>query len=179
MCSPTAIGIGLTVVSNIAEGQAAKKKGQEERRIAEFNALQMENEATRARNIGVEEENKVRQRAAVIRSQQRAQMGAANIDLGSGSAVDLQLETEMLGEVDALRVKSNYEAQATSRESQAFITRKQGEQAERAGNAAYQASFLGAGGKLLSNKVASNWFTPDSAAKVNEGDWNRINEGDW
>lgn len=166
MCSPMAIVAGLQIVSTVSEGYAAKQKGKYENKVAQYNARVQENEATRARNIGVEEENIQREKTAQLLSKQRAEIGAAGVSLTSGSALDIQEQTELLGEVDALRIKSNFQIQAESLESQARLTRATGVAAKRAGDQAFTGSLLAAGGTLLATGVAAKWFTPSSAAKV-------------
>lgn len=160
MCEPATIALTLAVVSTVSQGYAAKQQGKHARGVAKYNARVKENEATLARTKGVEEENAARQRTAQLLSKQRAQLGAANVDLTSGSPLDLQEDTVLLGEVDALRIKGNFERGAGSLEQQAELTLAGGEAEEAGGKAAFGASLLSAAGTT----VAAKWYTPDSAA---------------
>ena len=120
-----------------------------------------ENEAEQTRTAGVEEENIQRQETAKLLARQRAQLGAANVSLTTGSALDIQEQTEIYGEADALRIKSSFERQASSLEQEAELTKATGLAAEEAGSAAFTGSLLAAGGTVLSSGVADKWFTPD------------------
>ncbi len=150
----------MAVVGTVAQGYAAKQKGKYENQVAKYNARVKDNEATLVRTKGVEEENAARQRTAQLLSKQRAQLGAANVELTSGSPLDLQEDTVLLGEVDALRIKSNFQRGAESLEQQAELTLAGGEAVEAAGEFAFGSSLLSAGGTA----VASKWYTSDSAA---------------
>lgn len=174
MCEPMTIATTLAVVSTVGQGYAAKKQGKYQKGVADYNARVQDNEATEVRAKGVEEENIQRERTAKLLSKQRAQMGAANVELGTGSALDIQEETELLGEVDALRIKSSFERKATSLETGAELTRAEGEAAEAKGKQAFLGSLLSAGGQGIGamgggGGVASKWFTPDSALSVSGG----------
>lgn len=157
MCDPVTIGATMAVVGTVAQGYAAKQQGEYQNDVAKYNARQMENEATRTRNKGTEEENKLRQRTAQLASKQRAQLATAGVDLGVGSAFDIQEDTQLMGEVDALRVRSNFQDQAQSLDDQADITRSQGKAAKKAGRTAFYTSILSGGGQ-----VAGKWYTPKS-----------------
>ena len=168
MCEPTTIGIVLSAVSTVATGFQARQKGRFQQGVADFNARQQENEAQRTRTAGVEEENKARRATAELLSRQRAQLGAAGVRLGSGSALALQEETITLGEVDALRIRSNFEQRALTLEEQAELTEKEGEAAKRVGDLAFGGSILAAGGTVLASGVADKWFTTKSAANITQ-----------
>lgn len=157
MCDPVTIGATMMVVGTVAQGYAAKQQGEYQNNVAKYNARQMENEATRTRNKGVEEENKLRERTAQLSSKQRTQLAAAGVNLDVGSAFDIQEDTRILGEADALRVRSNFQDQAQSIDDQASITRSQGKAAKKAGRNAFYTSLLSAGGQ-----VAGKWYTPKS-----------------
>jgi hypothetical protein len=159
MCEPTTIAIAAIATSQVMQGYAAKQQGEFENDVARYNARQIENEATRTRNIGTEEEIKHREKVAQLTSMQRAQLAASGVDVESGSALALQEDAETLGEADALRIRSNFQDRATSLEGQADITRSQGRAAQTAGQRAFAGSLLSAGGT-----VAGKWYTPTSSA---------------
>jgi hypothetical protein len=157
MCDPVTIGATMMVVGTVAQGYAAKQQGEYQNDVAKYNARQMENQATRTRNKGVEEENKVRERTAQLQSKQRAQLATAGVDINLGSAADIQDDTVTMGEADALRVRSNFTDQAQQMDDQALITRNEGKFAKKAGRNAFYTSLLSAGGQ-----VAGKWYTPTS-----------------
>ena len=158
MCSIAAASLVVTIFSTAYTVQAQRKKGKFDKGVADYNARVSENEAQKVRDAGVEAENVHRRKAAALLSDQRAQLGAANVELGSGSPLQLQEDTIALGEADALRIRSNYEFKAESLETQANLTRNKGAAAEKFG------TVLGGAGKVLGTGVADKWFTPDSVA---------------
>lgn len=158
MCSVVGVGVGLQIAGMIAEGYSQKKQGEHEDEIAKYNARVTDNEATQVRNRGVEEENIQREKTAQLLGKQRAQLGAAGVDLITGSPLDIQEDTVLLGEVDALRVRSNFNQEAESLEEKASLTRAHGKSARSAGRSAFASALVttavGAGG----GAVASKWF---------------------
>jgi len=170
MCEPTTIAAGAMLVSSVYTAQqqraSSQAQGQHQQGVAEYNARVAENEATQIRNEGVEQENIQRRKTAELQSKQRAQLASRNIDLTTGSALQLQEETAELGEVDALRIRSNTDDRVEANLSQADLTRREG------AFAAYSANSSGKGfgtilsgiGGALGTGVADKWFTPESSA---------------
>lgn len=128
MCDPitaTAVIVGgLQMYGSVQQGKA-------DYAVAKYNARQQENQATRTRNKGVEEENKMRQATAEKVSRQRAQLAAGGVDVGAGTSVALQEGTLQVGEADALRIRSNFEDEAQSMDDQARLTLLAGRNAKR------------------------------------------------
>jgi len=155
-----------TLASTAFQARAQYQEGKYAQGVAEYNARVQENEATQLRNIAVEEENLQRQKTAELLSTQRAQIGASGVELGTGSAAQLQEATTTLGEADALRIRSNYESQIQAKETQAGLTRAQGEFAAQAGEMSAFGTILSGTAKTLGTGVADKWFTPDSAASL-------------
>jgi len=167
MCEPATI---MAVTAVVSAGFAANqqiKQGKFQESTAEYNARVAENQAEETRNAGVEAENIQRKKTAELLSKQRAQLGAANVDLSSGSALQLQEETEALGEADALRIRSNFEGQAGALNTGADLTAASGQFAESAGKSAATGTLLSGAGKVIGSGVADKWFTPTSAASQN------------
>lgn len=164
MCEPTTIMATVAVVSAAFTANQQVKQGKFQKSTADYNARVAENEAEETRNAGVERENIQRRKTAELLSKQRAQLGAANVDLSSGSALQLQEETQALGEADALRIRSNFESQAEALETGADLTQSQGRFAESAGKSGAFGTVLQGATTVLGTGVADKWFTPTSAA---------------
>lgn len=160
MCYPMLIMAAATVL----QGYQAKQQGEYQEGVGRYNARQQENEAIRTRNKGVTEENKQRRATSELLARQRAQLGASGIDIGSGSALQLQQDTITLGEADALTIRTNFLEGAGTMADQAVLTRNQGEAARIAGNNAFTGSIITAAGQGMSSGVADKWFTPKSSA---------------
>jgi len=168
MCEPTMITAGVMMVSSVYTAQQqraqAKAQGSHQQGVAEYNARVTENEATQIRNEGVEQENIQRRKTSELQSKQRAQLAARNIDLTTGSALQLQDETEELGEVDALRIRSNTDNRVEASLSKADLTRRDGAFANQSTGGGAFGTLLSGAGAALSTGVADKWFTPDSSA---------------
>ncbi|QZI92144.1 hypothetical protein PODOV073v1_p0019 [Vibrio phage PS25B.1] len=177
MCNPMAIQAAVMIAGAAYSADQQQKQGKYQRGVAEYNAQVAENEAEEVRAKGVEEENLQRRRTAELLSKQRAQLGAANVDLGSGSALQLQEDTIALGEADALRIRSNTDAQYESLQSQSYLTKNQGENAEQAGKGAAFGTLLQGAGSAMGTGVADKWFTPTSSASVLAGSPSPISAG--
>ena len=163
MCNPAAVQAVIVIASTAYSVQQTRKKGKYDKGVADYNARVNENEAQRTREAGVEAENVHRRKAAALLSDQRAQLGAANVELGSGSPLQLQEDTIALGEADALRIRSNYEDKAASLETGAGLIRNKGDAAETFADNKSFGTILGGAGKVADTGVADKWFTPDSA----------------
>jgi len=174
MCEPTTILLIASTVATVAQGyqarQQAKSQAKYEEGVAQYNARTQENEATKIANKGIEAENEQRRRVAEAKSAQLAQFGASGVDPLTGSALKIQEETETLGEIDALRVRSRFLDQAESLRAQAGLTQSEGEAkagfTRAKGQAAFTGSIVSAVGQVAGSGVASKWFTPNSAAVV-------------
>lgn len=170
MVGLTALAISLAIASTatqvygaVKQGQAAKKAGEAEQAAAndqadlsDYNAGIADLQATDAITRGTNEENKYRTQVRGIVGQQRAEFAGANIDVGYGSAVDVQADAAQLGELDALQIRTNaareawgYKVQAEDYRKQADILRKTGVNALAAGQANASAAFIGAAGTAL------------------------------
>jgi len=169
MCNPVAIAyVAVTIASAAASAKQQRAQGKFQSGTAKFNARQAENQATQTRNKSVIEENKSRRSTAELVSKQRARLAASNVDVDSGSALQLQEDSALLGEVDALRIRSNLESQAASLDDQAALTLQSGEFAEQAGKNQATGTLLSAAGTIAGNKqvagaVNSKWYAQDSA----------------
>lgn len=169
MCEPTTIIAAMTIASTAMAGYSMVQQGRNAKSTAKFNSREAENEATRTRNKGVEEEVKHRNKVANLQSQQRAQLGAANVDLRSGSALDIQEEAALLGEVDSLRVRTNFSDQASSLDRSAYLTEIQGDNAQTQANISAAGSLIGGTAGAISAGVAPKWYSPNSAATTTSG----------
>jgi len=164
MCEPATIAAVATVASTALVARGQYQQGKYRKGVAEYNARVDENRAQETRRAGVEAENIQRQKTAQLLAKQRAQLGAANVELSSGSALQLQEDTVTLGEADALRIRSNFEAKARSLETGASLTLSQGEAAESAGVSGAGGTILSGTSTFLGTGVADKWFKPNSAA---------------
>jgi len=167
MCSVIA---AVAVISLVYTVRTQQQKQEYDEGVANYNARVAENDAQKTRKAGVEAENIQRRKTAELLSKQRAQLGASNVELTSGSALQLQEDTISLGEADALRIRSNFEEKASSLEAFAESSRQPG---SRSVFSRFESS-LKRGGRGLDERrstfrtastgVSDKWYTSDSAA---------------
>lgn len=142
-----AASMGLQAYGQWKAGKAEKDAGIAQRRAAEsqanlseYNAAVADLQAKDALQRGDIEANRFRQRTRVLIGEQRAGYAAGNVDVGYGSAVDVQADAAFLGELDALTVRTNaareawgYRVEATDLRKTADIQREEGANFEAAG----------------------------------------------
>ena len=156
MCEPatlamisTAASIGGTaigVVSAINQGNATNK-------IAQNNAIMAGYAAADAQRKGEEDVQAVQRKAAALKGSQRVSLASKGLDLGYGTAGDLQDQTDFFAESDAATVRTNAKQDAWRFRSQAQDYRSQGAAAKSNG-------MLSAAGSLLTggSAVADKWM---------------------
>lgn len=139
-------------------GTAQNKAAESEAQIAEYNAAVADLQAKDARFRGGEAENRFRSQVRGVIGTERAGIASGNIDVGYGSAVDVQADAAFLGELDALTIRTNaareawgYEVQAGDLRARAAIARKTGYYASQAGSAIASSTALAGAGTLATN----------------------------
>lgn len=139
------ISAGVSAAGAIAQGQQAKAQ-------AKFQAAVNEQQAARTRQISAGQEEDFRRRQSRLFAERRAALGAAGVEAGTGTPLltfgDFAAETEL----QALRIRSGGQTQATRLEQQASLTRAGGRAARRRG-------FFRAGSSLLSGFAEANEFS--------------------
>lgn len=175
MAAFTALAIGLMIAGGAMQvkghldaGKAAKKQGEAEQKAAEsqadlseYNAAVADLQAKDATARGEIEANRFRSRTKVLIGEQRAGIAAGNIDVGYGSAVDVQADAAFLGELDALTVRTNaareawgFRVDATDQRTRAGIQREEGANAALAGKERQKAERWNAAGSVLNTASA-------------------------
>jgi len=157
MCDPMTLAV-VAGVSTVMKGYAAKQQGAYANDVAKYNARNIDNQAIQTRNKGTEAENVHREKVAQMKANQRVALGANGVDLNSGSPLQLQEDTELMGNVDALRIRSNYTDEANNLNDKASMVRSEGAMAKSAGNRAFNTLLLTAAGG-----VAAGWYTAGSS----------------
>jgi hypothetical protein len=168
MCTPT-VQVVMMIASIAMQAKASSDMADFEEGKAEYNARVAENVAQKTISAGVEKENIQRQKTAQLLSKQRAQLGAAGVDIGSGTAFQLQEDTAMLGEADALRIRTGALEEASALMTKSELIKSEGEYAQIAGRSKVTGSILSGGAKIAGTGVADKWFTPSSVAKITPG----------
>lgn len=158
-----AAGTATKAAGQIKAGNAAKDAGlkqqdaaNDEAALSDFNAHIADLQAKDAIARGQEDENRFRTGVRGMIGAQRAGFAAGNIDVGFGSAVDVQADAAYRGELDALTIRTNaareawgYQVSAADLRRRGEIQRKEGANLAAAGEVAQSASRLDAVGTVL------------------------------
>lgn len=129
---PTGVLVGLYVGGLVLDSVGKVKAGNAAKRAGEFNAQVAELQADDALQRGREDESRIRQGVRVGIGSQRAGFAGQNVDVGSGSAVDVQADAAYLGELDALTTRNNAMREAWGYRVEAQNYRMGGQQAQSA-----------------------------------------------
>lgn len=156
-------GLALSAFGAVQQGRATKKAGtlaneaaQAEAGIIDYNAAVADQQAADALTRGQEQEQQVRSATRQVIGSQRAGFAAQGVDIGVGSAVDVQADAAFLGELDALTVATNaareahgFAVQATDLRNRADVTRRTGVNQERGANAAGNAAYVAGAANVI------------------------------
>lgn len=148
----TALTIGSTLLGAagaVTAGQAAGSAGKYNQQIAEMNATMSERRAKDAQERGAIAEQRKRQDVAKMTGAQTAAMAANGVDLTFGSPLDTLVDSAVLGELDALTIRTNTAREAYDFRVGAVNQRAQGSLERMKGDAAETAGYLNAGGTIL------------------------------
>lgn len=135
-----------------AQAEAANSQAD----LADYNAGVADTQAKDAIQVGADQESRFRIGVRQMIGAQRASMAASNVDIGTGSAADVQADAAYLGELDAAQIRNNaarsawgFASQAYDLRQRAVIMRKTGVADLAAGRAAQSAGNLAAVGAVV------------------------------
>lgn len=111
--------------SNRNAGAAARAEGDFQAGVLGLNADLADRAAEDAILRGNEAANRSRAGTRALAGAQRATLAAQGIDINSGTALDLQSETQDLGELDILTISNNAQREAYGFKVEAFNDRQQ------------------------------------------------------
>lgn len=155
MCEPTTIMAASLAMSAAAAGIGAYgqyQQGKYQEKVAENNAIVQNRMAEDALKRGEAKEQQHRQQVQQMISRQRTQLAANGVDMQGGSALDMIGDTAMMGELDALTIRSNAANEAYGHRVGATNTLAQGKLDRMAGNYGAASTLLTGAGK-----VAGSW----------------------
>jgi hypothetical protein len=146
-----AVGAYGAIQSGRAQSAQAKYQSAVERNNATIAGWQAEDATQR----GKIEEQRQRLQTARLRGAQRAGMASNGVEIGSGSSLDVLMDTAQLGELDALTIRSNAEREAYGLRTQQSNLTAQSALTSMAGRNAKTASYISAGSTLLSTAATA------------------------
>jgi hypothetical protein len=146
----TAVGAGVSAIGAEQNAQAQKQAADFQSQVSANNALIAKQQAQTTAAAGEQAATVQAEKTRSMVGGIKAAQAAGNVDVNTGSNVDVRSSQAELGMEDALTIRSNaarqaygYQIAATSDTSQAALLRAQASQAQVAGN-------FGAAGSLLS-----------------------------
>lgn len=144
-------GAGITALGAINQGNAAGDAAAFQAQVARNNAAIAEQDARRQEVVAAQQaQNKSLESAARL-SRVKAAQAASGVDVNTGSAVDVQAGTRMLGQLDAETVLSNEMLKAYGYRSRASSFLAQSALDEARGSYSRAAGYTRAAGTLLSS----------------------------
>lgn len=150
MAGVAAGGAGLSALSTLAGGRAAKQAGLMQQQAEEFKAKQAEQNAGLAIAGGQVRQFDTQLKASQAESTSTARAAASGVDAGTGSAATTVGDIAKRGSYLASMDLFNGESQATGLLNEAKGFRYSGDVEALEGEEKQQASYLAAGGELLS-----------------------------
>ena len=151
---PTAAGTVMFQALASAYGQL--EHGKAVRNMAEFNAEMAESQARDARRRGRERSFLSRARTKKVAGAQKAALAAQGIRVDTGSALDVRLETETIGDYEVTIIKNNGMREALGFKAQATSARLAGRFAESKAKDTARTTLLTGG--LRSAGYYQNWI---------------------
>ena len=153
-----AVGTGVSVYGQIKAGNARKKQEEAAAKVAKRNEAIAIKNSKEAKHEG--DRNVARKRLETLQliSKQKVGMGANGIVLDSGSALDVVMDSKMMGRIDEETIKSNakkkadaYLQQSENFSSEADARIASGNSAQSAGLINGIASGISGAGSTISN----------------------------
>jgi hypothetical protein len=141
MCHP-AVYIGMAVAGTAMSMMGNYYQGQTTAKLAKYQAEMAGISAGETKEAGRAATRLQRIRTAKAVGAQRAAMGGSGIDVNTGSALDTQVESAQLGEMDALMIRQNYEREARAKFADANMYTASAKAAKRAAMLGMSSSFL-------------------------------------
>lgn len=150
-------GTYMAIAAIAAAGVSAygmQQQARTQRKVGEYNAKMNEFAAQDAEKRGDQQANDLARRMSALKATQRSRMAAAGLDLGEGTAADIQDQTDFFTDRDVATLRFNGRKDAWSARQAGSIARWTGDSnASQAGLSAF--------GTVLSaaSRVSDKWYT--------------------
>lgn len=145
--------MGALVVSTLAAASAQYSQGQVAKKVGRNNQLLAEQAAQDAERRGNETAMAVRRKGNQVLGAQRAAQAASGLDLGVGTAAELQEQTSFFSDTDQKTARMNAAREAWSARAQGANFRFQGDAAASNANLSATGTLIGG-----ASQVAGKWY---------------------
>lgn len=146
------LSLATTAIGGLVQAYGAVQSGKAQQQMYNYQAAVDRNNAADAIERGKVEEEQHRLKVQQVKASQRVGFAASGIDLGSDNVVDTLSDTAMMGELDALTIRSNAQRESTNYLNSATGNVAAGRNARSAGNMTAMTTILGTGAT-----VADRW----------------------
>jgi hypothetical protein len=164
--APIIMGIGSLVQGGMSlygankEAAALREQGEYRNKIGQINANLANEQATDAIKRGEQDTFLVRDQAAKVQGAQQVAFAASGVDSNSGSAADVQRESQIAASMDVTKIRNNAHREAWGYRVQADNATREGRLAQIAGNNAADSTLITGGIKGLGSVFeAANQFS--------------------
>lgn len=163
--------LGSTIIGAVGQVQqanAASAAAEYNAQVAEMNAEISEKRAKSVIEAGANEEQMKRQEVQRILGQQQAGLAANGVDLTFGSPLDTIVDTAVLGELDALTIRTNTYREAYNSRVDAVNQRAGAELHRYEAKTTKQGGYLAAMGTILggAGQAYQQWSQPRTGSTV-------------
>jgi hypothetical protein len=151
-------GAGASIYGNIQAQKAAAKNSKYSAGVAKRNALRAELAAKDAESRGKRDEARANRAAQRLKGRQRAVLAANGVDVGEGSALDIQEDTTRIGKADALTIRENARREAADYRAQGENFTDEYKINKKRASAGVDPFEVGATALTGVTQVASKWY---------------------
>lgn len=155
----SAISAGSSIAGGIAQSDALKAQGEQQRIVGDFNAKLSEMQAQDALDRGGKDAENLQKQASRMIGSQRAALAAQGLEVDSGSALEIQNDSKEMAARDVVTIRNNAAREAFGFKVQAMNSTNEGRMAQLAANKQASSSLL-VGGMNAASSIMSG------AAKV-------------
>jgi len=152
-----AIGAITSIIGTVVGAVGAISSANAQAAAATFRQKQEAMLAEDALKRGAQQEEAQRRKTSALYSRQKAVMAASNLDVGSGSALQILGDTAQLGELDAQVIKDNARRQENYHMANSTLSGMEAKSAKQAG-------AINAFSTVISgvSSLAGKWYQPAS-----------------
>lgn len=156
----TAISTGYGVVSSINQASAAKQS-------ANYNSQVAQNNAAQAQMQSASDQQQIQRQNYLALSSQQASYGAAGVDFGAGTPLDVGLDSAIEGNYNLLARKYQGDVAANNYTAQSGLDQMQGENAATQDYSQIGTTLLTGAGSAV--KQINTAFPQKSTSSINYG----------
>lgn len=142
-------GVGLTAIGMVAQAQAAQQNAKAQQQAYEYNAAVARNNAIAAEQQASADAERIRRRYRQTIGKQRAAAAGLGLLAGGGSFEDVQYDSLLQGELDAMNRQYQGEIEANRFRNEAQLQTFYGQTAIQRGRSEATGALLGGASQIV------------------------------